>query len=103
MKVQMKRFAALTVMLATLALGPAAAAADFPEARRQALRHSARRACGTRSTRRRGWTSRGAGSSRPGPRSTSSSCSASPDQFDFRGDGSWRISKRNYIDFGYSR
>lgn len=23
-------------------------------------------------------------------------------QWDFRGDGSWRISKRNYIDFGYS-
>ena len=23
-------------------------------------------------------------------------------QVDFRGDGSWRISKRNYIDFGYS-
>ena len=23
-------------------------------------------------------------------------------QLDFRGDGSWRISKRNYIDFGYS-
>ena len=108
MKVQMKRFATLTLAFAaSLALGAPAlaidnASSDFPEAVDKPFVIQLAGVWNSFDTQARLDVTRGGLVSVGTTLDLEQLFGVPTTQWDFRGDGSWRISKRNYIDFGYS-
>ena len=99
----MKRFAfGLAAGLVALVLAPAARGSDFPEAADQPVVIQLAGVWNSFDTQARLDVSRGGLASAGTSIDLEQLLGVPTTQVDFRGDGSWHVSKRNYVDFGYS-